>query len=328
MQTFIITLLIIAILFLIFAFAGGFYMYRFATVRNDKSNKDYWTRELKKTDYFTDEEFAMIKSGESFIKSEEREAVCIESHDGLRLSGHIIENPSPVGVIIMVHGYRSHPILDFSCAVEPYFNNGFTMLLITQRAHCDSGGKHIGFGVLERYDVVRWVDYAKNRWPDLPIVLDGVSMGASTIMMGGELGYPSNVKAIICDCGFTTPGAICRKVLKQWFKLPPFPLYYSAKLWINLFAKYDLEGASSVEGLKKLCESENSPCVLIAHGKKDDFVPYKMAEENREAYKKAERLWFVSSDEADHGMTYLKDKDKYVTALYKMFTAAGIQIRK
>lgn len=329
MQVFFIILAILAALFLIFTFGGGFYMYRFAICRKDDPNKDYWNRELRKSDYFTDEEFAMIKSGERFIKSEPREKVTIKSHDGLTLVGHIIENPDPVGVIIMAHGYRSHPILDFSCAVEPYFANGFTMLMIEQRAHRESGGNHIGFGALERYDIVRWAEYANKRWAGLPVILDGVSMGASTIMMGCEIGYPNNVKALICDCGFTTPGAICRKVLKQWFKLPPFPLYYGAKFWVKLLAKYDFDGASSVESLKTLKNHDDAPCVLIAHGKKDDFVPYAMAQEVRAVFGEDDpRVWLVTSEEADHGMTYLKDKQMYMDAIEKMYEAAGIKVRK
>lgn len=41
MQVFLIILAILAVLFLIFTFGGGFYMYRFATYRKDDPNKDY-----------------------------------------------------------------------------------------------------------------------------------------------------------------------------------------------------------------------------------------------------------------------------------------------
>lgn len=327
MQIFLVILAVLAGLFLLFTFGGGYYMYRFAIVR--KKKKDYWREELHPSDTFTEEEKADIRRGEAFIRSHANEVITIESRDGLKLSAHLIENEVPVGLVIMVHGYRSHPMLDFSCAVEPFYRYGFSMLLIDHRAHGWSEGSHIGFGVTERDDVVRWAEYAKNRWSDLPVILDGVSMGGATVMMGAGLGYPDNVKAIIADCGYTSPGAICKKVLRQWFRLPPFPLYYGAKFWVKLLAGYDLDGASSAEALKSLSERADRPCVLIAHGMADDFVPYAMALECRAAMpEEDDRVWFVSSETAGHGLAFLKDREKYIAALEEMYAKAGVAVRK
>lgn len=329
MKIFLIVISALVLLFLLFTFGGGYYMYRFAILRRADKPKNYWKCALKKAEYFTDGEFAMVQSGERFLKSKEREVITIESHDGLKLRGHLVEHSEARGIVIMAHGYRSHPVLDFSCAVEPFYGYGFSMLLIDQRAHSDSEGSHIGFGALERYDIVRWTEYAKKRWSGLPVILDGVSMGAATIMMGAGVGYPDNVKALICDCGFTTPGDICRKVLKQWFHLPPFPLYYGAKVWVKLLAKFDLDGVSSAESLGQLKKQKNPPCILIAHGKKDGFVPYRMAEEIRAALEEDDgKVWFVASEEADHGMAFLKDREVYIAALEEMFAAAGVELRK
>ena len=69
----------------------------------------------------------------------------------------------------------------------------------------------IGFGALEKYDISRWAAFADEHF-GLPIVLDGVSMGSSTVMMGAEVGYPLSVRAIIADCGYSNAGEICRKL--------------------------------------------------------------------------------------------------------------------
>ena len=111
--------------------------------------------------------------------------------------------------------------------------------------------------------------------------------------------------------------------------MKPFPLYYGAKFWVKVLAGYDLDGKSSVQALRKFGENKAHPCILIAHGEKDDFVPYSMALECRAALREDDdRVWFVSSPEAGHGLAFMEDREKYITALKEMYKAAGIEIRK
>jgi len=328
MDKFFIIIAAVVVLFLLFTFGGGYYMYRFAIVRN-KKQKDYWNEDVPPNDMFTAEEKANIRSGELFIKAHAGETYEIESFDGLKLRGRIIENENPVGLVIMVHGYRSHPVFDFSCAVEEFYRFGFSMLLISHRAHGLSEGTRIGFGVHESRDIVKWAEFVQEKYPGLPVIFDGVSMGGATVMMSTDENLPDNVKAVIADCGYTSPGAICRKVLYQWFKLKPFPIYYGAKVWVKLLAKYDLDGKSSQDCLRRMAENKNHPCILIAHGEADDFVPYSMALECRAALPEDDpRVWFVSSETAGHGLAFLKDREKYISALKEMYKAAGIEIRE
>ena len=310
---------------LLFIIAAGYYMYRFAIVRDHSGKRqvNFWENEIHGSKNFTDAENSMIKEGSAYIKSHVTELVKIKSHDGLTLVGHIIEHPNPRGVFLMVHGYRSHAAYDFSCAAKAVHDMGFSCLLIDQRCHGYSDGERIGFGSLERYDVVRWAAFAEERW-GLPVVLDGVSMGAATVMMGGEIGYPKSVVAIIADCGYTTAGQICRKTLKDWFKLPPFPIYYAAKFFVRVLAKYDLDGADSRVGLAEI-KKRGIP-ILIAHGKSDTFVPYSMSLENMKIFDGDERhtAELFTSDSADHAQAFLRDRETYLEAINRLFKKAGI----
>ncbi len=316
------TFLIIIAVFLLAAVFGGYYMYRFAIVRK-RNNHDYWKKDtpLPRASRLSDEDYAEMSAGAEYIKSQDYELVSIQSHDGLTLYGRIIDAPAARcrGMFIMVHGYRSSSIYDFSCAVRPVLESGFSCLLIDHRACGRSEGKYIGFGVLERYDLVRWCEYVRDRYPDLPVILDGISMGSSTVMMGCELGYPDNVRAMICDCGYITAGAICRLTLKRWFHLPPFPIYYTASAFVRLFAGYSLDELSSAD-----CLRENKIPILMAHGRKDGFVPYYMSEENIKACTNCYAVLFTS-DTADHGLAFLRDRDKYLDELTSLLNHAGIQ---
>lgn len=324
MRILLIVVLIIIGLFLLFTFGGGYYMYRFATLRN-KKQRNYWKDDMKPAKFLSEEDNQIILNGWKYLRGQSWEDVDITSHDGLRLHGHYLAHPSPRGIILQIHGYRGCGAFDFSCAVEPFYKMGFSLLIVDQRASGDSEGRHITFGYYERYDVIEWAKYLGERFPNLPVIMDGVSMGASTVMMAVEIGYPDNVKAIIADCGFSSPGAICRKVLKQWFGLPPFPLYYGARFWVKLLAKFDLDGVSSREALKHLKESGIK--LLIAHGKKDGFVPYSMSIENMSDFTdedKESTVQLFTVEEADHGLCYLKCREEYDKEIETLLRRAGI----
>lgn len=324
MKFFLIAVGVLVGLFLLFTFGGGYYMYRFATIRN-KKQKNYWYDDIAPAKFLSDEDNQKVMESWKYLKAQNWENVSITSYDGHKLAGHYLEHPNPRGLVLQIHGYRGCGAFDFSCAVEPFYNAGFSLLIVDQRASGDSEGRHITFGFKERYDVVDWAKYVETRFPGLPVVMDGVSMGASTVMLAAGIGYPKNVKAIIADCGYTSPGDICRKVLKQWFGLPPFPLYYGANFWVKVLAKFDLDGASCKEALRNL--KGTGIKILIAHGRKDDFVPYYMSEENMKAFDEDEigdTAVFFTSEEAGHGMAFLIDRDGYMKELDAMFVRAGI----
>lgn len=315
---------VILLLVLAVVLGAGYYMYRFCTVRDNsgKRQKNYWETNLTPSSSYTDAVREEMLAGEKYIKSHITEVHRIKSHDGLTLVAHSVEGEcsSPRGVVIMSHGYRSHAVNDFSCAVEAMNERGFICLLIDQRGHGYSEGNKIGFGATEKYDIVRWCAYAEEHF-DLPVVLDGVSMGSSILMMGGEVGYPESVRAIICDCGYSNQGDICKLTLKKWFGLPPFPVYYAAKLFIRLFAGYDIDKTDTEKGLVEL-KKRNIP-MLIAHGDADGFVPYSMSERNYSIVENANTELFTACG-ADHGMSFLVKKDEYSAAIDRLFIRAGL----
>ena len=318
-------------IFLLFSAVGGVFMYFFAVVRDHsgKRQENLWEKQISPHPGYSEENKKKIIAGAEYIKSHITELVKIKSHDGLTLVAHVVEpeNFTPRGVFIMAHGYRSHAVHDFSCAVKAVNDLGFACLLIDQRAHGYSEGEKIGFGALEKYDISRWAAFAEEHF-GLPIVLDGVSMGSSTVMMGAEVGYPSSVSAIIADCGYSNAGAICRKTMKQWFKLPPFPVYYVAKLMTKLFAKYDLDKTDAAAGLIEI-KKRRIP-ILFAHGDADDFVPYSMSVQNYAIFEgaKAENgedlAEFFTASGAKHGISFLKDHDGYMKAIYRLLDRAGL----
>ena len=240
-----------------------------------------------------------IHRGIDWINSMPHEVLTTRSHDGLTLYADLIEHESPRATIIMFHGYRSAGPNDFSCATEFYYSLGFNLLLVDQRAHGRSEGKYIGFGALERFDCQKWTEVIYERYgKSLPIIITGISMGASTVLMASSLKLPENLIAIIADCGFTSPKEIIAHVIKQSYHIPPQIILPAMSLWSRLLAGYFFGEISTCDVLKA-----NRTPLLFIHGEADDFVPCDMSKRALEAAVAEKEAIFV--DGAGHGESYI-----------------------
>ena len=230
------------------------------------------------------------------------EEITITSRDGLKLYGQFYRAEKDEGrYLLCMHGYHSSPA-DFMCAVGFFLKQGYHVLLVHQRAHGNSEGKWITFGVKERYDCLDWCQYLiDTHGEQIRIVLDGLSMGATTVLMASALDLPKNVVGVMADCGFTSPWDIVCHVAKTSMHLPKFPLLYLMRPFVRLTAGFDLRETSTVEAVKK-----TSLPLLFIHGLADDFVPHEMSLRAYNAASGDKRL--VSVEGAGHGLSYLVDE--------------------
>ena len=104
--------------------------------------------------------------------------------------------------------------------------------------------------------------------------LHGTSMGSATVLMVSGEKLPSNVKAIVADCGYTSVYDEFSYQLKQLFNLPAFPIMNFSDVVTHIRAGYCLNDASAINQVKK-----STTPILYIHGDKDDFVPYYMMDE-------------------------------------------------
>lgn len=258
-----------------------------------------------------------------FINSKKPERIYINSYDGLKLCAHLIENPDARATVMMVHGFRSHGLTDFALAVPYFYNAGCSCVIIDQRSHEESEGKYICFGAKEKYDIKAWTEYFAERFSSRPIILDGVSMGAATVMLAAGLELPKEVRGIISDCGFTTPQAIFDSVLKQKYRIHPALVLPIAGLLVWRRAGFRLSGA---EADTKAALRKNRMPMLFVHGEADDFVPYDMGLENYETARDYCDAEFLSVPEAGHACSFLTDRRKYIAAINRLFVKCGLDI--
>lgn len=236
------------------------------------------------------------------------ETVSISSHDGIRLVGHWHGSENAKRVIVAMHGWRSDWAQDFGAISDFWHQNGCSVLYAEQRSHGDSDGEYMGFGVLERHDCYEWIKWVNQRMGgELPIYLAGISMGATTVLMTSGFNLSDNVKGIVADCGFTSPRAIWKHVVQRKFHLP-YGIYKSTAENI-----YRQRNKVSID---YSCADALQNCripVLFVHGSDDNFVPIEMTFENYKACPSKKKLLVVVG--AEHGMSYLVDKQAYETAV-------------
>lgn len=240
------------------------------------------------------------------------EEITIHAFDGTALFGRYYHLKDGAPIMILFHGYRSHPFRDCSGSHALSRKLGLNALVIDQRSQGNSDGHTITFGILERKDCRQWADYAAHRFgKDVPIILSGLSMGAATVLMASDLNLPSNVCCIVADSPYSSPINIIQKVAADRHYpvalCKPF-LYFSAWIWGGFL----LNSSSAKESVRHA----RVPILLI-HGEDDLLVPSGMSLEI--AANCASRVQVVTFPQAGHGLSHLTDPVRYEQAIINFF---------
>lgn len=259
-------------------------------------------KEIKKTPY--GKYYDSIVASHQWLLDHSAQDVYIKSDDGLKLHGLWVPADNPRGTVILAHGYRSSMLVDFGIAFAFYHSRRMNLLIPEQRAHGKSQGRFITFGVKESTDMFNWIKYHNANYGECPIVLHGLSMGASTVLFLADRDLPSNVKGIIGDCGFTSARDILSSVFTNVTHLPAVPSIWITDLLARLFAGFSLRQCDTRKALAK----SRLPVIMV-HGREDGFVPCEMTEEGFAACTAEKQLLLV--DGADHGVSFLAAPERY-----------------
>ena len=254
-----------------------------------------------------------IVAGAQWLEKQEVKPLQVISYDGKRLYGRFVPCENAKGTILFFHGYRSHYQVDFSASMRFYHELGYHMLFVDQRAHGLSKGRYITFGVKERLDVMSWVTYLSMMLgEEHPMFISGLSMGATTVLMAADMEFPANVRGIIADCGFTSPKEILHHLAEKNFHIPGKLATAVLNVYAMLFAGIRLDQWSTAEALK-----QTKLPVLLTHGLADELVPSWMSERAFDACVSEKKIELFP--DAGHGVSYLKDRQRYQKALVEFF---------
>lgn len=287
-----VTLLVTVVL----VFAGN-YFYNYAVV---PSEKDFLEGDTPGTTKTNEESSAQSW----FANPDNRKEWQQISTDGLKLSAIYLPATDSHKTAIVAHGYMGNAETMANYA-KMFHDLGYNVLVPDARGHGKSEGDYIGFGWHERKDYVKWIDQVlETNGQSEEIVLYGISMGAATVMMTSGESLPTNVKAIIEDCGYSSVNEELAYQLNELFSLPPFPLIQVTSLMTKIRAGYFFGEADAIKQLEK-----NQLPMLFIHGYADTFVPYEMLDKVYQATNGPKEKYIVPG--AEHAKAYSIDPENY-----------------
>jgi len=200
----------------------------------------------------------------------------ITAKDGARLRAwYLMSGPPARGAAILLHGLGDDRA-GMAGQAELLLRDGYNVLLPDSRAHGDSEGAFISYGVLEADDVHRWVDWLEsNRATGAGncVFGVGVSMGAAVILQ--SLNEEHRFCGVIAESSFATFREIAYDRIGQPFGLGPwlgktvgFPLIEFGMIYARLHYGIDFDRASP-----KTAVTASSTPILLIHGLADSNIP-------------------------------------------------------
>jgi fermentation-respiration switch protein FrsA (DUF1100 family) len=297
------TIIVIAALLLVLG--AAYYAYRVAFFVPARFKRDFF--DLPQGEEFREKREMMCLCIQR-LHELSYEAVTITAIDGKKLFGRYYHNADGAPIQIQFHGYRGSAMRDFCGGTAFAKKLGHNALVVDQRSHGYSEGNIITFGIMERYDCQCWANYAYQRFgKNTPLILSGVSMGATTVLMASDLELPETVCGIVADCPYSSPRDIITKVAGE-FGLPRKPAAALCSLGAWLYGHFRVTGGSALESVR----NTKLP-VLLLHGEADQLVPCRMSREIYDACGSTKELH--TFPEASHGMCYLEDPQRYETVV-------------
>jgi pimeloyl-ACP methyl ester carboxylesterase len=213
------------------------------------------------------------------------EEAAFTTADGLKLRGWLVSHPQARGNVIFCHGHgrnRGH-----AAALLPLFHAlRLNALAFDFRGHGESAGHTSTFGHREVLDLVAAATYLCQRYPDQPLFLVGVSLGAAVSLQ--TLPQLPEVR------GVWSEGSFCRLshvVEHQGWWLPrclrkPLAAFYAQLGWLDCGVQ-----ARQIN-LAKILQNVRVP-VYFVHGQEDELVPLTEGEALYAAYHGPKHWWAV-----------------------------------
>lgn len=212
--------------------------------------------------------------------------------------------------VLMVHGigYTRDGMKGF---VPLFTSHGYRVLLPDDRAHGNSGGDLITYGVLEKYDVIDWAHWMRSEGCQTINAL-GESLGASILIQSAAV--DPIFHAIVAECAFAELRTEGEYDVQQMHQVPEWlnkpyseALVECSFLYARVRFGVDL---SDVSPLKDIAHTKTP--ILLIHGMEDMKTPYW----NSEVLAKANpltSLWLLpDTGHVDASGTHLEEFNRRV----------------
>lgn len=228
----------------------------------------------------------------------------IISFDQIKLSATLTysNNDSAKGTIILLHGIRSNKN-HFNNLSNFLSKNGYNSVALDLRAHGESEGQFCSFGVHEKKDVQKLIDYLSQNEKLEHFGIWGQSLGGAISLQA--MGIDERIEFGIVESTFSDFKTIVNDYfdLHAGFSFTPFSNYLINRT--GSIAKFDPDDAKPI----KYCESILQP-ILVVHGNNDKRINIKYGKDNFSKIKSNDKQ-FIEIDSANHSNVWKVGGDSY-----------------
>lgn len=262
------------------------------------------------------------------------ESVDVTSEDGVHLVGHVLlaggdaavaagdvatagdtaTAPASHDWFIFAHGLGGGWKNGLAEA-RRFYERGFNLLLIEERAQGESGGEVIGAGHLERRDLVDWCRWIAARDEAARIVLMGESLGGAAVAEAvGESDLPSQVACAVTDSAYAdfwnAAVHVVSEVGLDGKTMPAHPLLDVVRLMFRARkGGYDFADCSA----ERAVAHAQVPLLLI-HSRADTLIPVSHAARLNAACSTPHKLVLI--DFAGHCSAAMAEPERYWDAVF------------
>jgi pimeloyl-ACP methyl ester carboxylesterase len=186
----------------------------------------------------------------------------IMTRDGEKLGAWLVRGEPDALSILLLHGHggsRRNGLVQ----AEMLALRGYSVLMVSLRAHGDSSGDFDDGGFGARHDVIAAVEFLERQRPGRPVVILGRSMGsAAAVFASRELGH--RVRGYILECPYRDLKSAVRNRIEN--ALPPILdwVAYQGLLTVAPLLIPDLEQISPLSAIEGV--PEDIPILILAGG--------------------------------------------------------------
>jgi fermentation-respiration switch protein FrsA (DUF1100 family) len=217
--------------------------------------------------------------------------------------------------VLILHGLGGNRI-DSTGFADIFLTHGYSVLLPDSRAHGESTGPILTYGILERNDIALWTGWLRHRAPACTYLL-GESMGAAIALQSTAV--DPNLCAVAVESPYATFRAISYDRLGHATGTGPLfwrtlgrPALELAILYTRIRYSLYLPDADPQAAV----QASNTPILLIA-GTADQNIPMHHAQQLAAACPTHCTLWIVPG--AGHGGASTVAHDEFATRVLNWF---------
>jgi pimeloyl-ACP methyl ester carboxylesterase len=228
----------------------------------------------------------------------------INTIDGHEIGSWFVEGRPECGSVLILHGHKGNR--GNSLGRARFFRSlGYSVMMVSLRAHGDSTGEYDDIGYSARNDVIAAVEELEKLRPGRRVIIEGNSMGAAAaVFAAAELGH--HVSGYILECPYRDlKGAVWNRTENALPPLLSHTAYMGLRL-AGLFFLPHLERISPVEAIQSI--PDDVP-VLILSGDADRMARPEEARAIYERVKGHGKLVMVPN--AGHGHLWNDDPELF-----------------